>query len=69
MICNIYIYDMYIYIFTWSKIYLHGQSIAISHGLGPQKVAFWKINLLISGKYSFVKYFKLAKIYMYIFFK
>ena len=33
-----------------------GQIIATSHDLGPQKVAFWKGNPLISGKSRLVKY-------------
>ena len=38
-----------------------GQIIATSHDLGPQKVAFWKGNPLISGKSRLVKYYNLAR--------
>ena len=34
----------------WGDLISSGQIIATSHDLGPQKVAFWKGNPLISGK-------------------
>ena len=34
------------------KSHICGQIIATSHNLGPQKVAFWKGNPLISGKFQ-----------------
>ena len=39
-----------------------GQIIATSHDLGPQKVAFWKGNPLISAKSRLVKYYNLARL-------
>ncbi len=45
--CLLIFKDIYIY-----TCILFGQIIATSHGLGPQKVVFWKGNPLISGKSS-----------------
>ena len=39
-----------------SRWIVYGQIIATSHDLGPQKVAFWKGNPLISGKSRLVEY-------------
>ena len=41
--------------------------IATSHDLGPQKVAFWKGNPLISGKSRLVKYYLGRFVYILIF--
>ena len=48
------------------KFNYSGQSIATSHDLGPQKVAFWKGNPFISEKSRLVKYDNLARLDYYI---
>ena len=44
---------------------LSGQIIATSHDLGPQKVAVWKGNPLISGKSRLVKHYTSARYLTY----
>ena len=47
--------------FATHRIHVSGQIIVTSNDLGPQKVAFWKGNFLISWKYRLVNYCKLAR--------
>ena len=47
--------------FATHRIYVSGQMIVTSNDLGPQKVAFWKENFLISWKYKLVNYYNLAR--------
>ena len=44
-----------------------GQIIAISHDLGPEKVASWKGNPLIQGKSMLLNYYSLARSLFYCF--